>query len=191
MLPCRSQRPSKPTQSYDPIPQQPRKRASTTTSIAPSISKKSCSNNLPSFTQTHVAAEALQQLFHSAQKEVEAVEDQLETWTENEEEEEVIDERLSLSLPWMLSPLVELATFSYTWQAVSGKGKTKEILDSKAGVFCDIKDADFNKTHFDIEFISYYTLVEWATKLVGEQLVAQHQFETMKLTAVVSLSGKV
>jgi hypothetical protein len=100
MLPHCSQRPSKPTQPYDPIPLQPRKQASTTTFIAPSISKKSCSNNLPSFTQTRIAAEALQQLFHSAEREAEAVEDQLETWTENEEEEEVIDERLSLSLDW-------------------------------------------------------------------------------------------
>ena len=138
MLPHRSQRPSKPTQSYDPIPLQPRKRASTTTSIAPSISKKSCSNNLPSFTQTRVAAEALQQLFHSAQREAEAVEDQ---------------------------------------------------LDSKARVFCDIRDADFNKTHLDIKFISYYTLVEWATELVSEQLVTQRQFETMKLIGVVSYHG--
>jgi hypothetical protein len=64
------------------------------------------------------------------------------------------------------------------------------VLDSKAGIFCDLKDIDFDNTQLDeVEWISYHTLVKWAAELVSEQDTAQHQFEAVKLTAVVSYHG--
>ena len=43
------------------------------------------------------------------------------------------------------------------------------MLDSKAGIFYDLKDIDFDNTQLDaVEWISYHTLVKWAAELVSE-----------------------
>jgi hypothetical protein len=62
------------------------------------------------------------------------------------------------------------------------------VLDSKAGIFCDLRDVDFDNTQLDVEYISYYTLVKWAAELVSKQ-DTQRQFEAVKLTAVISYHG--
>ena len=107
--------------------------------------------------------------------------------TGSEEEEE--DEDSLLSPPRIPSPSQEPDTFSYIWQAVSGKGKAEEVLDSKAGIFCDLGDINFDDTQLNVEWINYNKLVKWAAELVSEQHIAQHQFEALKLTAVVSYHG--
>jgi hypothetical protein len=110
-MPCRSQRHSKPAKPYDPSPPPPRKRALTTTSIAPNINKRPCSNAPPLPAQTRVAAEALQQLSRSTQREETAIEEQVYISTESEEEEE--DDQGLSSLSQIPSPPLELDTFSY------------------------------------------------------------------------------
>lgn len=116
------------------------------------------------------------------------MEDQVDISTESEEEEED-DQELLLSSSQIPSLSLEPDTFSYIWQAVRRKGKAKEALDSKAGIFCDLKDISFSNTQLNVEWISYRTLVEWAAELVSEQCIAQRQFEAIKLTAVVSYHG--
>ena len=43
------------------------------------------------------------------------------------------------------------------------------MLDSKARIFYDLRDVDFNNTQLDVKYISYHMLVKWAFKLVSEQ----------------------
>ena len=85
----------------------------TTTSIALSINKRPCLNAPPLPAQTRVAAEALQQLSRSTQRKETAItiEEQVDISTESEEEEE--DDQGLSSLSQILSPPLELDTFSY------------------------------------------------------------------------------
>jgi aspartate-semialdehyde dehydrogenase len=45
-----------------------------------------------------------------------------------------------------------LDIFSFTWQAVSGKGKAKEVLEQKARLFTtNIQEVDFDNTELDVK----------------------------------------
>jgi hypothetical protein len=47
------------------------------------------------------------------------------------------------------------------------------VLDSKAGIFCDLMNVDVDNTELEVEWISYHMLTKWAAKLVSEQNTRQ------------------